>query len=476
MPIIGTGINYSTGAPLFEFIEEKIFIKEILESLRQNAEEIQSLTRASLVSKVFLGEMERSVLDFGDPITAGWTYLVNEDNPNFDEIIQIIQPLAEHRGMKDPKAPLIFHNESPDEWIDWLQENYFAPELEMKKVPHYILIVGGPDLIPFHFQPLLDSAASVGRIDFDSMEDLKTYINKIIHLEKAPSPIVSRDTIVFATNHGVDARGRFDATYFSHHYMAKPLADHIRNQCGFNTHSIMADDATKVNLLEILRKFKPALIFTASHGLAAPNESIELQKQLNGAICCHQIDIEPIDQRLFTANDVPINEPFLEGSIFFQFACFGYGTPAESDFMHWFNNPTLNTKEDFIAALPKILLAHPRGPLAFIGHVDTAWLHGFDDPNNPHILERWHPRIAPFVKIINMLLAVQPIGLAMADMNKRYDLGNAQLTSIFDRLKRGKIQMTEDFQIRLANAFIHRSDAQNYMVFGDPAVRLRIPS
>ena len=63
--------------------------------------------------------------------------------------------------------------------------------------------------------------------------------------------------------------------------------------------------------------------------------------------------------------------------------------------MHWLQEPTLNSERDFVAALPKRLLAHPRGPIAFVGHVDTAWFHGFDDPNNPLTVERsilvWTP-------------------------------------------------------------------------------------
>ncbi len=36
-------------------------------------------------------------------------------------------------------------------------------------------------------------------------------------------------------------------------------------------------------------------------------------------------------------------------------------------------------EHDFVAALPKRLLAHPRGPIAYAGHRDTAWRHGFAD-------------------------------------------------------------------------------------------------
>jgi len=77
-------------------------------------------------------------------------------------------------------------------------------------------------------------------------------------------------------------------------------------------------------------------------------------------------------------------------------------------------------ERDFIAALPKRLLAHPRGPIAFIGHLDTAFLHGFADASQPHTLDRWHARIAPFKKAVDRLLGVQPSGLAMEGINERY--------------------------------------------------------
>ncbi len=50
----------------------------------------------------------------------------------------------------------------------------------------------------------------------------------------------------------------------------------------------------------------------------------------------------------------------------------------------------------------------------------------------------------------------------------RYDLYNAFLTNTYDRMQRGK-QMPSEFHKKLVNQFITRSDAQNYMILGDPA-------
>ena len=260
--------------------------------------------------------------------------------------------------------------------------------------------------------------------------------------------------------------------------MVKPLAEEVEKALGFGTGTrlILGTEATKQHLRDALRGTRPALVYTASHGLGAAQEPLEVQKRLQGAICCQHKGKQACEEWLFAAEDVPRDEPFAEGGVFFQFACFGYGTPAESDFMHWLGQPGLNSKADFIAALPKALLAHPCGPVAFVGHVDTAWLHGFADPESPHILDRWHPRLEPFVYAVRALLKTDLVGQAMANMSKKYDIGNALLTGTFDRWRKGKIKMSPEFDVRLANTFITRSDAQNYMIFGDPAVRLRIPS
>jgi hypothetical protein len=397
--------------------------------------------------------------------------MVARDDPQRDQIAQILQPLAVHRGMKDPSAPLVFSGEPEDSWGDWLQDNYYALKLAGKKPPHYVLMVGGPKLLPFHFQSLMDTVANVGRVEFDTTEELKQYVEKIIRLETAPDPVVNREVILFAPDGGMH-----DPTYFSREYMVKPLAQHISQQLNFKANALMGPEATKTKLAGALKGAKPALVYTASHGLGLTGAPLGQQKSLNGAICC-QAAGQLTRQDLFCADDVPANEPFLEGAVFFQFACFGYGTPAQSDYSHWTDGvPKQYAEEDFVASLPKRLLAHPRGPIAYVGHLDTAFLHGFTDPGDLFILERWSNRIEPFVNAVDQLLEVQPSALAMGDMNQKYSIYNVMLSSVSDRLKRGTFSWTPDTERRFVDNWIVRNDAQNYMVFGDPAAALRIPT
>lgn len=470
MRILGTGIDYSTGEVLIDPIDEETFGQTIQESLARHADEVRSSVQTRARGTALRGEVERErTVDLGDPRAAGWTFLVNRDDPRREEIEKALAPLGEHRGMADP-SPLIFNGEPEEEWQDWMQEHYLGLELDGKRVPHYVLVVGGPDQVPFHFQSLLDSAASVGRVDFDTIGDLQVYVDKVLRHERAAGPTAAREALFFATDGGPG-----DATHFSRRFMADPLSNHVLKTRRFPTRAIVADGATKERFLDDARQRKPALVYTASHGMAAPKEKLEVQKRVNGGICCDHVKGDAREEWLITADDVDLDQPFLEGSVVFQFACFGYGTPAESDFRHWLGGAALNSSASFVAALPKKLLAHPRGPIAFIGHVDTAWLHGFDDPESPYLVDRWSSRIAPYKKAIEVLLASQPAGLAMSDMNKRFDYANAELTLTFDRMMKRKLEMTPALHKRLANTFIFRSDAQNYLVFGDPAARLRIP-
>jgi hypothetical protein len=467
MKIFSLGIDYDTEAPLLAQKDESAFTRGIM---RQFAPPVPSfgLEEAPGPTVFRAAEVQRQRTDdLGDPRVVGWTILVNRNDPRCDAYLRILRPLAIRRGMRAPDQPLLFDGSPYEDWHDWLLQNYNPPDLS--DPPLYILIVGGPDQVPFRFQSFLDASAAVGRLDFDDLGDLETYVAKIIALEDAPQPVVAREALFFAPDGGQE-----DATHFSRRFMAEPLARLTENRLGFRTTNLMQQNATRARLQETLAGSHPALVYTASHGLGAPHKPPEFQQQFNGAIVCQKEDGQVLRERLFSAAEIPLDQPFLEGAVFFQFACFGMGTPAQSDFARW--DPTLvyeqNTPLDFVSALPKKLLAHPRGPIAYLGHIDTAYLHGFDDPDDPELGERWSPRLKPFMDALQSLLTVQPVGLALQNMNMRFNNANAYLTSIFEN---SGLNLRPDLLPRVANTYIFRNDAQNYMVLGDPAARLRIP-
>jgi hypothetical protein len=467
MKIMPMGLDYRTSQPLSQPMEEGEFAARVGGALDDNSAVLRRLDATTSRQRSFRSELQRErTPDLGDPKAAGWSFLVAADDPERDAKVEAIRPLAEHRGMSTPIEPLVFQREI--DVYDWIINHYTS--MPVRTRPFYILILGSPEQVPFHLQTLLAVGASVGRLDFDNITDLQTYAKKVVSLELADDPATDAHAIFFGTDHGVD-----DPTYFSCRFMVEPMIELVKADGTFTTKALLRNQATKSNLLSALRGSSPAFVYTASHGIADPDGPFENQQRVNGAICCEQTGDETYaEEWLLLGEDVPTDEPFLEGSVFFQFACYGYGTPAQSDFAHWdLGSPEMNTERDFVAALPKALVAHPRGPIGFIGHVDTAWLHGFDDPDQPFVKERWHPRLRPFITAMEYLLHLQPTGYALGDLGQRFDETNAVLTNLWDRARMGH-QFTERDERDLSEMFIFRSDARNYMVFGDPAARLRV--
>jgi hypothetical protein len=476
MKIMSFGIDYSTGRSIVEPIDEQDFSRMILGSFPH-----ETLSRASAetaTARSYKAEVRARSPNLDDPLSVGWKFLVSNKDPLKEEIIKAVEPLAKHRGMKDPSQPLIYNCNYEYEWMDWIRNNCWS--LSLGEAPYYVLIIGGPEQVPFRFQSTLDSAVAVGRANFDSIEDLKEYVKKVIRLEKAENPVVDREVIMFAPNWGLD-----DPTFFSKTFMAQPLSQHIKDTLNFQTTNLFENDATKEKLINTVAHSAPTLVYTASHGLGAPNEDMSIQKRYNGAICCQNMrGIGKPPQGTYSVDDVPDGGAYAEGSVFFNFSCYGYGTPARSDFYHWTRrdglksngNPRFNAAEDFISALPKKLLAHPRGPIGFFGHVDTAWLHGFADPVNPYILERWSSRMGPFKKAVETILSAHTLGLVLNSMNSGYSIGSLVLTNAYDRIASGAEVMTSEKNSRLVDYWIARTDAQNYMLFGDPGTHVRIPA
>jgi hypothetical protein len=88
----------------------------------------------------------------------------------------------------------------------------------------------------------------------------------------------------------------------------------------------------------------------------------------------------------------------------------------------------------------------------------------------------WSNRTEVFSQAVSAILATQPIGLALKELYDRSALIDAQVANLYDRLKRGRLQPNQDLYRRLVSMFLGRSDGQNFMIFGDPAIRVRIPN
>ena len=127
-----------------------------------------------------------------------------------------------------------------------------------------MLIVGGPERVPFHSQAVLDSAASVGRVAFDDLTDLQAYVEKVLRLEQGAGPGIWPEALIFATDHG-----RPDLMYYSRRDMAGPIARHVQG-LGIRVTSLIGERATAAGLPEAMTAASSAVVYTASHGAGRP--------------------------------------------------------------------------------------------------------------------------------------------------------------------------------------------------------------
>jgi hypothetical protein len=150
----------------------------------------------------------------------------------------------------------------------------------------------------------------------------------------------------------------------------------------------------------------------------------------------------------------------------FFFACYGAGTPQMDEFAHtaFKDSPNQIAPQSFTAALPRRMLAHPKGSaLAIIGHVDRAWGYSFYWGSAKR-------QLAVFESALNMLLQGFPIGAADDPFNVRYAELSTELTQLLEDIQFGKKYQERE----LSGMWTANNDARNYVILGDPAVRLMV--
>jgi hypothetical protein len=109
------------------------------------------------------------------------------------------------------------------------------------------------------------------------------------------------------------------------------------------------------------------------------------------------------------------------------------------------------------------LLSHPKGgALAVIGRIDRAWGSSFNEGGISNI--------GTFINAIKRLMHGYPVGAAMDFFNQRYaELASDLSLMSLKREQGGMIQPLE-----LSNLKTATLDARNYIVIGDPAVRVMV--
>jgi Peptidase family C25 len=462
------GISARTGKPV------KGLSGDIFQQLVEDKQGQQGVLNA-------LKEKEKSEKSFAliggvkpdDLKQAGWGVLFAANVGQ--EVKEALQPLLEHRSkqIEGGTGPFkVFSDgeegyrpgESAKSWLKRQGKRNIRLDVvdPTQGVPYYLLIVGSPEAIPFEFQYTLDIYWAVGRLWFENPDEFRQYANSVIKYEKEFAPI-SKRLAIFATQHDYDR-----ATQLFTAQVAAPLAGALEANGDFEVLKLFGQQASKCELTKLLRGDlgggTPAILFSGTHGMEFDAEH-PLQKSCQGALVCQDWNNSgPIDAKAwFSGEDIPLDANVL-GLVHFLFACHGAGCPTLDNFDRLNKTPRRIAEQAILSRFPQKLLSHPNGgALAVIGHVERAWAFSFQS-------DRGTSQTQGFRDVILRLMQGERIGHATDAFNSRWAALSTELAEVLQEIQ----DPSQASRIDLANLWIARDDARNYIIVGDPAVQLRV--
>ena len=316
--------------------------------------------------------------------------------------------------------------------------------------------------ISFEFQYVLDLQWCVGRLCFDTPAEYEAYARAVVEYETSATVPHKKRAAMWMTQNTGDV-----ATTMLTNQVGRPISSQgLGKKKGFQMSSFMEGQATKEKLNEILTgrlpDGPPALLFTGSHGLEWPMSDAAGQRAHQGALITQEWmpGQSPTSACTFSGEDVPADSKVL-GMVHFLFACFGGGCPVEDTYRTDANGaPIRIASETLVARLPQMLLS--KGALAVMAHVDRAWSWSFQTGSGL-------PQNQVMRSTMDAVLMGLRVGLALDFFNLQWSTMAARLGML-----QGQRAVGGSSPATLANLFIARDDARNYVLFGDPAVRLRV--
>ena len=422
--------------------------------------------------------VDSSVDDPMDLAQTGWAVLFASDaDPAIKDALKPLLDLRKSQ-VNDDKLFRIFDgpagvrpNQTAGSWAVAKGVSLAAPVAPRRGVPFYLLMVGSPQRIPFEFQAQFDLQWAVGRLHFDKVADYASYAQKVVEYEQGAGPAQQRQAAVWMPRNPGDLATPMLAGAVGADFLGQGDAPPLGQRQRFKVTPFIGDgQATKARLADIFRGSidggTPAIVFTGSHGAEWAMADPAIQQQRQGALVTQEWSRgQPLQRdHYFSGEDLPADAN-VHGLIAFVFACFGGGCPDKDSYFFAADGSKIAlTPVPLIASLPQALLA--RGALAVIAHVDRAFSYGFEDVMGT-------PQEQLLRTPLELLMKGQRVGMAADPLNLQWSALAAQLGLALGGNLPG---MPQPRSTVVANLFIARDDARNYIVLGDPAVRLRTES
>lgn len=416
-----------------------------------------------------------------------------------DRLIDAIAPLLERRRGQQGRVPVyrVPARMAVHEAARWKKRVFRSGADVDDDLPRYQLIVGDLDEVPLAVQQVQATDGFVGRIAFDDLDGYRAYADKVVRWEDRPAPAAEGCAILHAVRDGTSATRRGCEALIA------PAEEILRRRRGagdvrYGELRVTGSERPAPDELWAAAATTngPGVLLSLGHGVGVPRAGspgaarggADRQRREQGALSFGRGGV-------VTGADVA-GRGLLPGGMWLAVACFSAGTAETSDYRHWLDTlrrtghvgseiehvlDTLAHERPFVAAVPKAALADPRGPLAFVGHVDLAWTYSFFDLDD-------RPRRRPgrIVGVIQALLNGHRAGVAMRKLLRFFAEVNTELTALHDaqvRAGRGPVDaressgsVTDAERMRRGHLWMLRQDLAGYVLLGDPAVRLPIAS
>jgi hypothetical protein len=407
-----------------------------------------------------------------------WT-VIAPIGPEGDAMLAALAPLINARAAEQ-RAPVVPYRVPPRMTADaaarWKREVFYPSQRHFEDLPRYQLILGDLHQVSHELQVSQATDGFVGRLAFDRLDHYTAYAAKLLAAERTPPASSARRALFHGVLDGTSATDTGD------HGLIRPCVDlarqlRARDPARFPAEPLVtgAGPPDPNALLTAARAHDPGVLLSLSHGLGAPRNGWPTpaeQRAVQGAMSFGRAGA--------LRGDDLARVPFMPAGVWFMFACFSAGTPQTSKYLRWISELAAQGRfpgrpelvlaslppaghDPFVASIPRVVLANPNGPLAFIGHLDLAWTYSFREVD----LARPIQQSGRFFETIAAILRGDRVGAAFRELFRWFESVNTELAAIDET---GTAQPA-----RRAQLWLLRQDLAGFMLLGDPAARLAPP-
>lgn len=340
-----------------------------------------------------------------------------------------------------------------------------APGVGKAKLPMYLLLCGGPDVLPWGLQYQLNAGRHVGRLHLQG-DALENYVTAL--LAGWPGSTAHYDApVVWSVDHGGSDITALMRAQIGAKVAALQAADAEMASAVYVDGA--AEIATCGRLVDALAAAGPALVVTTSHGLTAP---LDRPEELAAGLGLLVDGLRaPLDVAALLSRWQP------DGAIWYAHACCSAGADRATAFAGLVQEGSdvdrvlrgVATIGPRVSPLATALLGAVKPARAFVGHVEPTFNWTLRSPF------AGQPLTASIVAALyDGVGSGLPVGLAFAGPYRHI----GELASAHERATREFAELVSPAESATAAAYTKLAwlDRQSTVILGDPTVSLPLPA